>query len=447
MHDTSKIFHLSTDTKGLDLDSKEMFGFAFMCFKLNKSEWINDYDNFANIFNQKNKDFLQSYYNSCISFLKITDPKESIQRRIKDSDGKTIVEFETALSLPYILKASENSLFEEYATGLHRFASLIIKIDGIVTKKEEKALKKIWDLTHNPIPKYIEEQYMQGKENQIEITQMSVEESNESLEDILNELENLIGLNRVKQEVKTLVNFVKVQKQRESQGLKGSTVSYHCVFTGQPGTGKTTVARIVAKIYRQLGVLKRGQLIETDRAGLIAEYLGQTATKVDKAIMSAIDGILFIDEAYAISSEGQDDYGKEAIATLIKRMEDNRDKLVVILAGYTQEMEEFIEKNPGFKSRFNRYIHFEDYSPNELLEIFESFCKKGDYQLTNEAKAKLLFMFEDLYQNKDKTFGNGRLARNVYEKSIENQANRIASAPKLTKKILTTLEADDVSSY
>ena len=446
IQDVAKIFKLSTDTNGIDLESKEMFGFAFICCKLYKSELIIDYDTLSNVFNNSNKQALQSYYDSCISFLKLAGPEDHVQGKIKDSDGKTIVEFDTPLAGTYVLKVTRNPLFEEYATTLHRFASLIVKIDGVVTKKEEKALKNIWDITHNPIPKYIEEQYMRGKANEIEETSIPKEELNESLDDILNELENLIGLNRVKQEVKTLVNFVKIQKQRESKGLKGSAVSYHCVFTGQPGTGKTTVARIVAKLYKHLEVLTKGHLVETDRSGIIAEYIGQTATKVDKVVKSAIDGVLFIDEAYAIASEGQDDYGREAIATLIKRMEDNRDKLVVILAGYSQEMKIFIEKNPGFKSRFNRYIHFEDYSPAELLEIYEAFCKKSDYQLTNGAKAKLLFHFEELYRNKDKTFGNGRLARNIYEKSIENQANRIAAAPRLTKKLLTTIEADDIHS-
>ena len=175
--------------------------------------------------------------------------------------------------------------------------------------------------------------------------------------------------------------FRSVQKAREASGLKSSSISYHIVFTGNPGTGKTTVARIVSQIYKNLGVLTQGQLVETDRSGLVAEYVGQTAVKVNKTVDTAINGVLFIDEAYSLVGQNQDDFGKEAVATLIKRMEDDRDKLIVILAGYTQEMKGFIDTNPGFKSRFNRYIDFTDYTPDELLAIFEGQCKKLEYQI------------------------------------------------------------------
>ena len=259
-----------------------------------------------------------------------------------------------------------------------------------------------------------------------------------------NELESLIGLDSVKKEVKTLTNFIKIQKKREEQGMKLSSVSYHCVFTGNPGTGKTTVARIVADIYKELGVLKRGHLVETDRAGLVAEYVGQTAVKTNKIIDSALDGVLFIDEAYSLVGGGENDFGKEAIATLLKRMEDDRDRLVVILAGYTKDMKQFIDSNPGLQSRFNRYIEFPDYTPDELYQIFALNLKKYDYHITDEAKAALQHFFEDSVAHKDANFGNGRFVRNIFEKVLENQANRLAPESNLTSERLSEIRVEDL---
>ena len=203
---------------------------------------------------------------------------------------------------------------------------------------------------------------------------------NEPLEgDPYQELDDLIGLNSVKKEVRSLANFVKLQKQREAQGLKTAKVSYHLVFYGSPGTGKTTVARIVGRIYKDLGVLKKGHTVETDRAGLCGEYVGKTGPKTDTVISKALDGVLFIDEAYSLVPEGGagNDYGQEAISTILKRMEDYRDRLVVIVAGYKDEMQRFIDSNPGLQSRFNRYIDFPDYSGTELVEIFKMYMKKN----------------------------------------------------------------------
>lgn len=268
--------------------------------------------------------------------------------------------------------------------------------------------------------------------------------SQKIVDEALKDLNSLTGLTAVKEEIKSLINFIIVQKAREDKGFKSSSLSYHIVFTGNPGTGKTTVARIIAKIYKALGVLQQGQLIETDRSGLIAEYVGQTAVKVNKTVDSALNGVLFIDEAYSIVGDSQDSFGKEAVSTLIKRMEDDRDKLIVILAGYTKEMQDFIETNPGFKSRFNRYIDFADYQPDELLLIFEGLCKKLDYKITDNAKTKLTNIFIAAYNNRDKSFGNGRFVRNTFEKSLERQANRIATLADLTDEVLTTITADDL---
>lgn len=315
----------------------------------------------------------------------------------------------------------------EYQTNLYRFTSIVVKADGTVTKVEEAALKKIMNLSQ----KEQTEKVLAGPKYQ-------------TLDEVIEELDSLTGLSEVKEEIKSLINFIKIQKAREEMGLKSSSISYHIVFSGNPGTGKTTVARIVSQIYKNLGILKQGQLVETDRSGMIAEYVGQTAIKVNNKVDSALNGVLFIDEAYSLDGESQNDYGKEAVATLIKRMEDDRDKLIVILAGYTNEMKSFIDTNPGIKSRFNRYIDFTDYTPDELIAIFEGKCKKSDYKLNDEAKKKLLELFIDAYSHRDKSFGNGRFARNIFEKTTQKQANRIASIANITKEILTTITSEDI---
>lgn len=262
--------------------------------------------------------------------------------------------------------------------------------------------------------------------------------------DSMLELDSLIGLTRVKEVVRSLKNFVEVQQKRERQGLKKASVSYHCVFSGSPGTGKTTVARIVASIYKELGLLKKGHLVEVQRADLVAEYLGQTAPKVNAKIDEALDGILFIDEAYTLAQGKEDSFGQEAIDTLLKRMEDDRDRLVVIVAGYSNEIKTFIDSNPGLQSRFNRYINFEDYSHIELMEIFLANLEKGQYKITKEAHVKA---FQTIYrevQKKDAHFGNARYVRNLYEKVIQKQANRLSRIPNPTRAQLMEITEDDI---
>ena len=272
---------------------------------------------------------------------------------------------------------------------------------------------------------------------------------NEPLEgDPYQELDELIGLGSVKEEVRSLANFVKLQKQREAKGLKTAKVSYHLVFYGSPGTGKTTVARIVGRIYKDLGVLKKGHTVETDRAGLCGQYVGQTGPKTDSVIVKALDGVLFIDEAYSLVPEGGagNDYGQEAISTILKRMEDYRDRLVVIVAGYKNEMQRFIDSNPGLQSRFNRYIDFPDFSSGELADIFKMYMKKNQYTLSKDAEEYLKERFEYAVAHKDRNFGNARYARNVFEKSIQAQANRLAGESNLDKDKLTELTVEDLQS-
>ena len=262
--------------------------------------------------------------------------------------------------------------------------------------------------------------------------------------DYLKELENLIGLSNVKEQIISLVNLIKAQELRKKNNLKVVNVSLHSVFSGSPGTGKTTVARLYAGILKQLGVLKKGHLIEVDRSELVAGYLGQTAIKTEEIINKSLDGVLFIDEAYSLTSSSSDSYGEEAINVLLKRMEDDRDRLVVIVAGYTGEMHTFIDSNPGLQSRFNRYIEFEDYKSEELAQIFVSLANKNEYEIDDLAKEKLTRHFESITTNKAEDFGNGRYVRNLFEKIIQEHANHISKLANPNEKDLITITADQI---
>ncbi len=253
-----------------------------------------------------------------------------------------------------------------------------------------------------------------------------VKEDTRTMEELMEELDSLVGLTGIKEDIRSLMNFITITKLREERGLNVPTISYHLVFTGNPGTGKTTVARLVAGLYHRIGILPKGQLVETERSQLVAGYIGQTAIKTREVIEQAMGGVLFIDEAYALVNDDQDSFGKEAIETILKAMEDHRDELVVIVAGYTELMHKFIESNPGFRSRFSKFFEFPDYTGDQLLEIFKTFCKKNGYHLNEEAEAYLLLQFNEMYEHRDSHFGNGRTARNVFEKAINQQANRLA---------------------
>ncbi|MBP3522078.1 MAG: AAA family ATPase, partial [Clostridia bacterium] len=274
------------------------------------------------------------------------------------------------------------------------------------------------------------------------------EEKEKTLEELTAELDSLIGLDGVKREVRSLINLIKVRKMREAHDLKVMDMSFHMVFTGNPGTGKTTVARLIAKIYKQLGFLSGGQLIETDRSGLVAGYVGQTAGKVTEVVKSALGGILFIDEAYALARKGMDnDFGREAIDTLVKLMEDHRDDLVVIVAGYTDEMHDFLTSNPGLISRFNKYIDFPDYTDDELMEILAMNAKRQGYTVTDEANQVVRAMLEGMSVSDRLDFGNARGMRNTLEKLVQEQANRLAEATgEITREMLCEITAQDAKT-
>jgi hypothetical protein len=262
------------------------------------------------------------------------------------------------------------------------------------------------------------------------------------LEELLAELDGLVGLAAVKAEVKLVTNLLQVQNLRKERGLPVVESSRHLVFTGNPGTGKTTVARLLAQIYRTLKVVDKGHLVETDRAGLVAGYVGQTALKVKEVFDSALGGILLIDEAYALARGGDNDFGQEATDTLVKLIEDHRDDVAVIAAGYPDEMHEFVESNPGLRSRFPKTIHFPDYTTDELVSIFASMCKKASYTVGKDAEGAARSFFDE--QERDKGFGNGRIARNLFESAMAHQASRLVQIKEPTNEQLMELVADDI---
>ena len=263
----------------------------------------------------------------------------------------------------------------------------------------------------------------------------------ENINDLKAELDAYIGLAEIKREVKNLINMATVFKRRAEAGLAVTDFSLHMVFTGNPGTGKTMIARLMARIYRSLGILDKGQLVEVDRSGLVAPYVGQTAIKTQQQIEKALGGVLFIDEAYALNGRSENDFGQEAIDTLLKAMEDHRDELVVIVAGYDALMHRFISSNPGLASRFNRYLHFDDYSIDEMVSIFQLQCKKGSYTLGEGAEEEVRAFIEE---ESDADFGNARGVRNLFEQILVEQANRLAAMDTCTKEDLMNISREDV---
>lgn len=278
----------------------------------------------------------------------------------------------------------------------------------------------------------------------------SEKEKEEKLEAVMEEFNSLTGLTNVKHQVNSQINLIQVQKMREAQGLKNSGLSKHMVFSGNPGTGKTTVARMLGEIYKYLGILPKGQLIEVDRSDLVRGYIGQTATRVQEVVAEAMGGILFVDEAYTLTvNKGENDFGQEAVETLLKAMEDHRDELIVIVAGYTELMEQFLSSNPGLRSRFNNFIYFDDYNTDEMISILNGMLEKQEYKLSEDAKKKAYSIIDERVKNKPAGFANARDVRNFVEHAIANHASRVVKIKnaKKDKEILSTIEAEDLQEF
>ena len=422
---------------GLDLNRKEGVGMIIFLMLLCSKEAEE-----TTVFNQP---LVLSLVKDAGDFIEAFDRVVTI----KSPDGSLLV--------PVIMRKGkiDSEAVDKYCVLFYRFASTMAKIDGNVSGTESEWLGKLMhnaqsagsqnDVASERTAEVSEENSRKGIPASEKQERVRVMDQNQEPGTAEKELAGLVGLQTVKTEVSKLSNYLKMQQLRKQKGMMSVPVTYHCVFTGNPGTGKTTVARILAGIYRDLGVLRKGHLVETDRSGLVAEYVGQTAVKTNKLIDSALDGVLFIDEAYTLVQGGNgDSYGPEAVATLLKRMEDDRNRLVVILAGYSGPMKTFIESNPGLRSRFNRYIHFEDYSAEELLDIFKIIASKYDYLLDSAAELKLSKLFDQAVAGKDEHFGNGRFVRNIFEKVMENQASRLASSIDITEDKLRTILSEDI---
>ncbi|TVQ23614.1 MAG: AAA family ATPase [Spirochaetaceae bacterium] len=347
---------------------------------------------------------------------------------------------ESLRSLDILKQKDEEDLSDDGTTvaeAFRGFADRILKASGMHTQLRKKRLARVEKLL------YGDDAETDAEKD--EDTSVRVDDREETLEDVLEEIHQLIGMDNVKAQIDTFVNLIRVHREREKRNFPVKPFSMHAVFYGPPGTGKTTIARYLGRVYRCLGLLDKGHMVETDRAGLVAGYVGQTAIKVEEVVQKALDGVLFIDEAYALNPRsGDKDFGQEVIDTLLKRMEDNRERLVVIAAGYPDEMNEFIDSNPGLKSRFSRYFYFEHYTPQELLQIFDVFAEGSSFRLTPNARRSVLSLITSLYEKRGRSFGNGRMVRNLFENIMERQANRISKISPLTDEILCTITKRDI---
>ena len=359
--------------------------------------------------------------------------------------SRTFIRMLTNILL-YLAAVDDDVTYEEAAFITECTDKLTAICDTTGVRKSKEGLNPL-DFVTSSEPSFVEKHKLQtqtaGGEKSAE-GQAETRTEKPDFDELMAQLEELVGLEDVKKDIKNLVNLMKVRKLREQNDLPVPPMSLHMVFMGNPGTGKTTVARIVSGLYAAIGVLEKGQLVEVDRSGLVAGYVGQTALKTQEAIKKAIGGVLFIDEAYSLSSGGENDFGREAIETILKAMEDHRKELIVIVAGYTGPMEKFLSSNPGLESRFNKYFFFPDYNGEQLMAIFRSQCKKNGYTLTEESEKAAVALFTELYENRSDNFGNGRDVRNCFEDMVVRQSNRVAQLENPTKEDLMAVLPEDL---
>jgi len=401
--------------------------------------WINNYKQFAYISDGSDALRLLAQWSKDGNFLG------------GDREAAAIVRPFSSFTILACFISKSPALFQMYAKSLKLIAKCIMEANGIGRPEQEfyNILVESLEKTESAVRDAVDSLDHAGSSDELEDSGKAMVKSTklspaDSLKEGIGELKALVGVDSVKSEIARLTNFLKIRQQRINQGMQVPTQSLHFVFTGNPGTGKTTVARIVAKILFGFGILKTPNLVEADRAALVGGYVGQTAIKTNEAIAKATDGVLFIDEAYALAKSGGQDYGQEAIDTLLKKMEDLRDRLVVIVAGYPAEMSKFIQSNPGLQSRFTRYIEFTDYHVADLCQIFERMCIANGYSLTQDARANLAIILNRAFVERENGFGNARFVRNAYEKTLGNHSDRLAALDTVTRHELATIEAVDL---
>lgn len=367
--------------------------------------------------------FIQEYYNKVCIFL---DQRE-------ESDHSR-----------YIFRKLSSDKIQCDVQWLHEKKQEVVAAAGNSTELEELCREENKDGEQGE-EELAREQFQRVKKRIQEREQAEQEAREERIQNLVGQLNGLVGLSGVKEEIRSLINLIKIRRLREKMNMPSMEMSYHMVFTGAPGTGKTTVARLVAKIYKELGILSEGTLIETDRSGLVAGYVGQTAMKVHEIVDQAIGGVLFIDEAYSlVNPDVPNDFGTEAVDTLVKLMEDHRDNLVIIVAGYTEEMKRFLKSNTGLVSRFNKFIDFPDYSREELVQIMEVMAEQAGLHLEDSAREAVVRRLKGMSQGERQEFGNARGIRNMFEKIVMNQANRLVLLEEPSREELMTIVKEDI---